>query len=367
MVEPTLNLKKPEDTKRVARYLYGTVPLREAVQISKRVYYFRGKKLIEFLLNGEKHKDKPVCETEEDAIRVGEALLELNLIHGSVVANKKKRELAPIRSKAFNAEGYYTWIYEGSQFKRNLLLGALIFAFLALTMFPVWPQWSKVAIWYLSVTFLIVLTVFIVVRLIFFILFWLAGYEFWILPNIFMDDLGFYESFVPGYTFEKDPNFFDRDMMVYRFALMGGALAFGYWLYNQPTEFDEIMIVQKQFLKDLYDGNLLSDENHKTQEEIDRIIPDLADLEKLVEEDAMMDKMMEEDEAEAAADAAADERAKTETTADEDENHHEEEDDAVAEAYDGEEDVEIPVDEFEGIQEQEQDEGETDPAADDES
>mmetsp|Transcript_11553 Transcript_11553/g.13270 ORF Transcript_11553/g.13270 Transcript_11553/m.13270 type:complete len:314 (+) Transcript_11553:75-1016(+) len=302
-----ISLKNKEDIKKVAKYLYSAVPPKDAVQLNKRVSYVRGKKLIDFLLSDTKHKDKPVCKTEDDAIRIGEALLEHGFIHGSVIKDKKKRELAPVRSKAFTREGFYTWIYEGSQFKRNLLLGAFIVAFLSITMFPVWPQWSKVGVWYMSVTFLIVLTVFIVVRLVLFILFWLLGYDFWILPNVFMDDLGIYDSFIPLYSFEKDPSFYETDMLLYRGATLVVTAALGYWVYSQPTEFDEIMVVQKKFLEDLYEGNLLSDESYKTQEEIDRVIPDLSDLEKMVEEDAMMDKLMEEDENAASAEKAAEE------------------------------------------------------------
>ena len=38
-----------------------------------------------------------------------------------------------------------------------------------------------------------------------------------------------------------------------------GFLAFLYWAYSQPTEFDSLITAQKQFMHDLYEGNLLSD------------------------------------------------------------------------------------------------------------
>lgn len=35
--------------------------------------------------------------------------------------------------------------------------------------------------------------------------------------------------------------------------------AFLYWAYSQPTEFDSLVAAQRQFMHDLYEGNLLSD------------------------------------------------------------------------------------------------------------
>lgn len=35
--------------------------------------------------------------------------------------------------------------------------------------------------------------------------------------------------------------------------------AFLYWAYSQPTEFDSLVAAQRQFMHDLYEGNLLAD------------------------------------------------------------------------------------------------------------
>ena len=76
-------------------------------------------------------------------------------------------------------------------------------------------------------------------------------------------------------------------------------------MYTQPTELDEILVIQRKFVQDLYEGNLLSDESEDAKSNIDKVIPDLEEIQKEMElEDAdedelerNMEKMMEEDEA----------------------------------------------------------------------
>ena len=61
-------------------------------------------------------------------------------------------------------------------------------------------------LWYLSVTLLVVMTVFLFVRFVLFLSVWVCGYEFWLLPRLFDDTLSFTESFKPGYSWEKVPD-----------------------------------------------------------------------------------------------------------------------------------------------------------------
>ena len=194
------------------------------------------------------------------------------------------------------------------------MTAALIIVFLMATCFPIWPMWAKVALWYLSVTFLIALTVFLTIRFILFIGIWLfGGYEFWILPRLFDDQLTFQESFVPVYTLVKGA----KGQIYYRFGLFGLLAGFCVWAYNQPTDFDEFMTLQKDFVADMYSGKLLSDTSQAAKEDIDKPkMPSVEDLMRDDEEDgaggayglhddedideeartaALLDKMFEED------------------------------------------------------------------------
>ena len=117
------------------------------------------------------------------------------------------------------------------QRKHTLLLGLLIVGFTSLCMFPIWPHWAKVGAWYISVTLLILILSLSIVRLVVFCTFWGLGFDFWILPNIFADDLGVYDSFIPLYTFGKATDW--NSTWYFRFAMIVAILAACVWVYNQ--------------------------------------------------------------------------------------------------------------------------------------
>mmetsp|Transcript_3469 Transcript_3469/g.6102 ORF Transcript_3469/g.6102 Transcript_3469/m.6102 type:complete len:732 (+) Transcript_3469:161-2356(+) len=279
-------LQDEQQVKRYASYLHANIPLREAVQLDKRVNYFRGKKLMEVLCTGKAAKNKPPCETEEDAKKVGLALLRMGLIHASEVADKKRRILRPIRTNEFDAESYLTWIYQGSNTMRNMLLALLIISVTAMCLFPVWPQFAKVGIWYVSVTILIFLVVLFSVRLLLYIIFWTVGFEFWILPNFFDDDLGVADSFRPIYSFEVASDL--QQSALFRVAGAFVIIAFAAWCYQQPAEFDALYAQQMEFLAELYDGKLLSSKPSQIEEAALKAagaLPKLEDLERQIAED----------------------------------------------------------------------------------
>jgi len=150
------------------------------------------------------------------------------------------------RDKEFAEDGYYAWLYEGDPSRTYMMTGVLIVAFLACTCFPIWPQFLKVWIWYLSCTLLIVIFGLCLVRLTVFVIFWIVGYDFWILPNLFDESLGVAESFSPLWSFCKS-----GEMLLFRLAVAGGIASFFYWAATQPTEFDGMIKAQRSFLDDL--------------------------------------------------------------------------------------------------------------------
>jgi hypothetical protein len=83
----------------------------------------------------------------------------------------------------------YVWTFEGSVLWRHILLGGLIGCFLLACLFPVWPDIMKLGVWYLSVTLLLFLFFFFVARGVIFVVLWVCGYNFWILPNILDDEV----------------------------------------------------------------------------------------------------------------------------------------------------------------------------------
>jgi len=201
----------------------------------------------------------------------------------------------------------YTWMYQGKKGFSNFLTGALIVAFLACTCFPIWPKEAKVGVWYCSVTFLIIFFIISVIRALVFVIAWLFGWDFWILPRMFDDNLGFFESFVPLYSLSKDEN----ESPTLRVFTVCVFVAFTGWIYTQPTDFDGFLMAGRSFTEDLYEGKLLPDreaEAKQREEEALAKIPKIADL-------------LKEDDEEGAAKAAKDAK----DTAPEVDEHAEEE------------------------------------------
>ena len=86
-----------------------------------------------------------------------------------------------------------------------------------------------------------------------FLIFWIFGVEFWILPRLYDESITFAQSFVPLYTYEK----LEEGQELYRLGLLAMTAFFVYWAASQPSEFDEFLLASRKFTDDLYSGNLL--------------------------------------------------------------------------------------------------------------
>lgn len=184
----------------------------------------------------------------------------------------------PARKKPLSEDkdGYYVWIWEGDQTMSKWMTGGLIVLFLLVTCFPIWPNILKLVLWYISCTALIAIVLTIFVRWFLFLFVWVFGYEFWVLPNLFDEERTVVDSFKPLYSFEPT----SPGQLWWRIAVAGGFVAFIYWAYTQPTEFDAFMKSNRQFVDDLYEGNLLSDTSQLARDNIDNPykIPTIEDL-----------------------------------------------------------------------------------------
>ena len=147
----------------------------------------------------------------------------------------------------------------------------------------------------MSVSMLIFIFFLITFRALIFLGVWILGYDFWILPNLFDEQLGFFASFVPLYSFEKTK----EGQLYYRIGVFVAFFSFCYWAVTQPSEFDGFVKGQGDFIKDLYAGTLLSDMSQKDKENIDKPkMPSLEDLlKKLDSEDDEEEKELSEEEA----------------------------------------------------------------------
>lgn len=252
--------------------------VREAVEMDKRVYYLKGEKLVNFMVEPKKGskwpKNLPRLKERHEAIAVCKELCRLQFIHRSEKIGKG--ELTVSRQRDFDELGYYTWIFEGSKGKKNFFTFLLIMGFLACTCFPIWPNFLKTFVWYLSVTMTLFLFFLITFRGFFFLMVWLCGFECWIFPNLFDESLNFVDSFKPIYSWNKTA----KGQLPYRLGIGVAFFGFCYWAVTQPSEFEGYKSAQMDFIKDLYAGTLLSDMSNKEKENIDK--PKMQSLDELL-------------------------------------------------------------------------------------
>ncbi|KAL7562689.1 hypothetical protein ACA910_006376 [Epithemia clementina (nom. ined.)] len=258
--------------------------LREAVCMGQRVYYIKGEKLVDFLHEPKKGtkwpKNMPRFENRQEVLLTCKNLCKDQFIVRADKVGKGELELSTVRS--FDEAGFFVWVYEGDKTKMYLMTGALIVCALLMALQPVWPMYIRVFVWYLAVTFLLFVFGLVITRALLFLFVWIVGYEFWFLPNLFDETLGFYESFVPVFSFEPTK----PGQLWIRLSVGVAFFSFCYWAVTQPSEFDVFVQGQGDFLKDLYAGNLLSDMSQQDKENIDKPrMQSLEDLLKSLEDD----------------------------------------------------------------------------------
>ncbi len=153
-------------------------------------------------------------------------------------------------------KGRYVWLYAGeSSWWAQYLPYIILFAILAICMFPLWPIWLKKGVFWASVAFLVVFIGFLIVRYSVALLAWLFGFEFWIFPNFWDDSLSVSDSFKPFIQAGLDPD--ASSYLLYRLAVLGLLSGAGYWAYSQPDDVANMMQGQAKFMEDLYSGALM--------------------------------------------------------------------------------------------------------------
>jgi len=122
---------------------------------------------------------------------------------------KPPQNLAIHRDQNVFSEGdYFAWFYETTGWQTILGgIGIVIVVFAAI-LFPLWPPMMRTGVWYLSIAclgFIAAIAVLSVIRLILFIVTMFAVPPgIWLFPNLF-EDVGFFESFVPLWAWQKQP------------------------------------------------------------------------------------------------------------------------------------------------------------------
>jgi len=280
-----------ENLKKLCNFLLsGEGPrVREALLREKRVLYLKGEKLVNFLEEPRKGtkwpKTLPRFESRQDAIAVCKELCNLQFLLRC--EKQGKGELDIMRNRDFDESGYFAWVYEGDKTVSHLMTTALVIGFFCCVCFQMWPTFLRVFVWYLSVSLLLFIFFLVASRGFLFLLIWIVGYDVWFLPNLFDEQLGFYDSFKPVISCERTK----PGQFPYRIGVGIAFFSFCYWAITQPSEFDGYIAAQGDFLKDLYEGTLLSDMSQEDKENIDK--PKMQSLDDLLKD---LDASIEEEE-----------------------------------------------------------------------
>lgn len=185
--------------------------------INISIFFFKnqsGKRGIEALLKEDYakvvSKGEAVPKTRDEAFNIlndlGKFGFLLRVDRGESISGKgSPRLLQPNSVQEIKEDGYYMWIWEGSQFRVYIGAALLVATILAGVLFPLWPNFLRMGVWYLSVAVLCLVGVFFgiaIVRLVLYIISYpILPRGFWLFPNLF-EDVGVIESFVPLYGFD---------------------------------------------------------------------------------------------------------------------------------------------------------------------
>lgn len=132
---------------------------------------------------------------------------------------KKKIKLVFNEVQAFEIDttDVYVWIFDPTPFWKKCVGILIVLGTIGGCLFPLWPEWLRLGVYYLSVTGIALFGLLLgiaLARTILFALIWLFSlgrHYLWVLPNL-TEDCGFFESFQPFYTYEYVPGgFFAKD------------------------------------------------------------------------------------------------------------------------------------------------------------
>lgn len=193
-------MNAPPEARRVVDFLRtkSGMKVRPGVLNGQRADYFKGSSAIKAVLSPEyaKLKNVPKVTSEEEAEKMLHNLLPfaffLRVERGDKPSKKdERRPLQVNQMQMFEKDMYYAWFYEGQQLMMKLAGLGMVAVMLAAVMFPLWPRFMRVGVWYLSLGVLGLfglLMVIAVLRLIF----WLISIVvlppgIWVFPNLFAD------------------------------------------------------------------------------------------------------------------------------------------------------------------------------------
>ena len=269
------------------------LPVRSAAEVGRKVVsIYRGKDFVEFLSENLTLVNRKCPEalasvgwkggddalTAEQIKDLGDGLIAHGFVARSVAkvlkiaaapdgkegespnkpnnGNKKKKwpekivRLAP-DDQSFEASGsFYIILYEGSKTMQHVFSGIAIGVVLLMCMFPAWPAWAKIAVWYVVFWLSTAMIVILVVRMILYVCIWTVGVDFWLFPNILDEYAGIIDSFKPLYSVDRRRDGYA--MVVIRLVSMV-VIGLASYEFAQHNSWDDIKNFAKNSINDILD------------------------------------------------------------------------------------------------------------------
>ena len=217
----------PKELLQLAEKLKPRIKQHEAIFMDNRGEYFLGRRAVDalFAIREEKKQKQQDKKNEDQSSSKDEFTRDkAHLVMESLIENgfffkvnkQSGRALAiDTKNQQFTEDGYYIWQWtpRSARLKQQLLSYALVVGVLAVVMFPLWPNFMRVGVWYLSMAGIGFVSLLFIIALLRVLLFGLTAISpgtrpgLWLFPNLFAD-VGFLDSFVPiwgwhGVDYEK--------------------------------------------------------------------------------------------------------------------------------------------------------------------
>lgn len=263
------------------------VAVRQAAEVGKKVVsIFRGKDFVEFLTNKsnfaniqrrcgdalamlESRPDKEL--SLEQAKWLGDKLISNGFVaravakvmkvdpskvkEGEEVETKRKKWpekiiRLPLTEQEFEPQSFYIILYEGSKTMQHVFSFAAIAGVLVACMFPAWPVWAKIAVWYVVFWLSSAMLAILVIRIVLYVCLWTVGIDFWWFPNILDEYAGIVDSFRPFYSVERRRDGYG--MTGIRLVSMG-VIALATYEFAQHNSWEDIRNFAQNSINDILD------------------------------------------------------------------------------------------------------------------
>ena len=244
--------------------------------VHERAQCFKGRKFLAVLMKEahaglRKKMGLQRALKKEEALELGTALL--NMERKPFVPGKGKQVVndfhvaydASKRSvKEFDLDGFYIWIIpeEGEKTKQYIFLGLFVFGIFAFFTMSAWPIWLRLIVFYLAAALGSVIVGLILIRLAVWLICWIAGYDVWVFPNLFADDLGFFDSFKPFVSGQKN----SASLAIRAGVLVIVAIAV-YYCYVQQLHLDELLSRSREAIENFAEGKASTDGEEQAADE----------------------------------------------------------------------------------------------------